>query len=123
MIVKANKENTLPEFIIDEINGIVEIKGRSISMEVEEFFKPLIEYLENFLMYNPMDITVNINLDYFNTKTSRLLLHIFKLIKHSVEVNEYKLTVNWYYEEEDGDMEAGEDYANILGMTFNFVQN
>lgn len=94
MIIKANDLNTLPYFSIDELNGIIEIKGRSIAVEADEHFEPILKYLQNFLIYNPMNMTININLEFFNTKTSRILLNILKMVKKAVDDNEYKLVVN-----------------------------
>jgi hypothetical protein len=122
MIVKENIANTLPYFSLDELNGIIEIKGRSIAVEADEHFKPILEYVQNFLIYNPMDITININLEYFNTKTSRILLNIFKMVKKAVIDNECKLTVNWYYDSEEDTHDAGDDYSDIIDVPFNFVR-
>ena len=125
MIVKANSENTLPYFSIDEINGIIDIKGRSISLEADEFFQPIIDYLENYLTYTENDITFNVNLEYFNTKTSRILLIIFRLLKEKTSINDCKLTVNWYYDadNEEIDLQPGEDYSDIVGTPFNYIPN
>jgi hypothetical protein len=123
MIVKANDLNTLPYFSLDEINGIIELKGRSIAVEADEHFEPILDYLQNFLMYNPMDMTITIQLEFFNTKTSRILLNMFKMVKKSVDENDCKLTVNWHYDNDEDSKDAGQDYQNILGVAFNFVES
>ena len=123
MIVKTNEAGTLPYFGLDELNGIIEMKGRSIAVEADEHFEPILEYVQNFLTYNPMDITMNINLEFFNTKTSRILLNLFKMTKKAVDDNEYKLIVNWYYNENDDSIESGQDYSEIINTPFNFLEN
>jgi hypothetical protein len=123
MIVPANTTNDLPYVSIDEMNGVIDIKGRSISSEVNEFFEPIIEYLKNYLLYNQLDMVINIDLEYINTKSSRLLVNIFQLVKESTTINDNKLVINWYYDQEDGDLEAGKDYEDILGVKFNFIEN
>ncbi|MFA5152714.1 MAG: DUF1987 domain-containing protein [Clostridia bacterium] len=122
MIVKANDLNTLPYFSLDEFNGIIEIKGRSIAVEADEHFEPILDYLQNFLIHNPMDMTVIFNLEFFNTKTSRILLNMLKMIKKATSDNDYKLIINWYYENDDDSKETGEDYQNIIGVPFNFIE-
>ena len=111
-----------PYVRIDGENGIIEIKGRSIPENSVEFYKPLIEWLDNY-GNSPLDATsVNVQLEYFNTSSSKCILDIFKKLELVFKKGS-KVEINWYYEEDDEDMfEAGEDYQSIISIPFKMIE-
>ena len=98
--------------------GLVEIKGRSIPENSIEFYKPLVEWLEKYSAA-PTDLTqVNVQLEYFNTSSSKCILDVFKKLE-AIHKSKHEVIINWYYEEDDEDMlEAGEDYESIIRVPF-----
>jgi hypothetical protein len=63
---------------------------------------------------------INIKLEYFNTSSSKCILDVFKKLETLANT---KMTINWYYEEDDEDMlEAGEDYQAIISIPFKMIQ-
>ena len=111
-----------PTVNFDSQNGIIEIKGRSIPENSIEFYKPLVDWLENY-MDNSLDKTqVNIQLEYFNTSSSKCILDVFKKLE-SIHKSGKEVVINWYYEEDDEDMlEAGEDYESIIRVPFKMIE-
>lgn len=108
------------KFLQDE--GIVEIKGRSIPENSIEFYKPLVDWLEHYAK-DPLNKTqVNIQLEYFNTSSSKCILDVFKKLE-SIHKSKHDVVINWYYEEDDEDMlEAGEDYESIIRVPFKMIE-
>jgi len=103
-------------------NGKIEIKGRSIPENSIEFYKPLVDWLEAYSS-KPQQLTeVNIQLEYFNTSSSKCILDVFKKLE-SISKAGNNVVVNWFYEEDDEDMlEAGEDYQSIIKIPFKMVE-
>ncbi|PJC62663.1 MAG: nuclear pore complex subunit [Flavobacteriales bacterium CG_4_9_14_0_2_um_filter_32_27] len=103
------------------LEGYLLLRGRSIPENSIEFYKPLIEGLEAYNQ-NPQPTTnVDIQLEYFNTSSSKCVLDVLK--KLEVINGNSKVTINWYYEEDDEDMlEAGEDYQAIINVPFKMVE-
>ncbi len=111
-----------PYVRLDGDKGIVEIKGRSIPENSIEFYKPLIDWLEEYGVEALPQTSVNIQLEYFNTSSSKCILDIFKKLE-SIFKKGQKVEVNWYYEEDDEDMfEAGEDYQSIINIPFKMIE-
>ncbi len=110
-----------PTVNFDAATGVIEIKGRSIPENSVEFYKPLVDWLDEYAN-NPHDDTqVNIQLEYFNTSSSKCILDVFKKLE-VVKANK-EVVINWYYEEDDEDMlEAGEDYQSILKLPFKMIE-
>ena len=103
-------------------NGTVEIKGRSIPENSIEFYKPLVDWLEEYLNSPKEKTEVNIQLEYFNTSSSKCILDVFKKLE-AIYKSGNDVIINWYYEEDDEDMlEAGEDYQSIIKIPFKMIE-
>lgn len=111
-----------PTVSFDSGSGKVEIKGRSIPENSIEFYKPLVDWLEQYSSQPYSKTEVNIQLEYFNTSSSKCILDVFKKLE-SIFKNGHEVLINWYYEEDDEDMlEAGEDYQSIIRIPFKMIE-
>lgn len=100
-------------------NGHLELKGRSIPENSLEFYKPLIDWLDEYSKSSAPETNVHVHLEYFNTSSSKCLLDFFKRLENIVN----KVTIHWYYEQDDEDMlEAGEDYEAIINVPFKMIE-
>ena len=111
-----------PDVNFNAEKGLLEVKGRSIPENSIEFYKPLVDWLEEYAQ-NPISKTqVNVHLEYFNTSSSKCILDVFKKLE-AIHKNKYDVQINWYYEEDDEDMlEAGEDYESIIRVPFKMIE-
>ena len=111
-----------PSVKFDATEGTFEIKGRPIPENSVEFYKPLNEWLDNYMQV-PLDKTVvNIRLEYFNTSSSKCILDVFKRLE-AIHKSKHDVEINWFYEEDDEDMlEAGEDYDSIIKVPFKMIE-
>jgi hypothetical protein len=111
-----------PEIRFNSETGVIEIKGRSIPENSIEFYKPMIDWLEEYSTAPQSKTTVNIQLEYFNTSSSKCILDVFKKLE-VISKNGNEVIINWYYEEDDEDMlEAGEDYQSIIRIPFKMIE-
>jgi len=102
--------------------GVVELKGRSIPENSIEFYQPLNDWIDEYGKNPKSETVVDIKLEYFNTSSSKCILDLFKKLE-SLNGNGTSVKVNWYFEEDDEDMEeAGEDYQAIIGLPFNMIE-
>lgn len=102
--------------------GVLEIKGRSIPENSIEFYKPLVDWLEKYAMKPQPKTDVNIQLEYFNTSSSKCILDVFKKLE-AIHKGGNEMVINWHYEVDDEDMlEAGEDYQAIINVPFKMIE-
>jgi hypothetical protein len=111
-----------PNINFDHDNGSLLLKGRSIPENSIEFYKPLVDWLEAYSSSPKPKTVCDVQLEYFNTSSSKCLLDLFK--KMEVMSNGgNEIIINWYYEEDDEDMlEAGEDYQSIINVPFKMIE-
>ena len=111
-----------PSIKFDIEKGILEIRGRSIPENSIEFYKPLVDWLDEYAKDPGKKTQVNIHLEYFNTSSSKCILDVFKKLE-AIHKAKNDVVIFWYYEEDDEDMlEAGEDYESIIRIPFKMVE-
>lgn len=108
-------------FVSLDPSGKFKIRGRSIHENPSKFFDPIIDWVTAYLR-EPRETTVfDIELEYFNSGSSRYILDILRLLMED-NFNK-KLIINWYYEDGDDDLlERGQYYESILKTKFNFIE-
>jgi hypothetical protein len=111
-----------PTINFDASTGVLELKGRSIPENSIEFYKPIVDWLDEYALNANAQTNVNVQLEYFNTSSSKCILDVFKKLE-AISKNGNKIVINWHYEEDDEDMlEAGEDYQAIINVPFKMVE-
>jgi hypothetical protein len=114
--------NKTPSIKLNPETGVIDIKGRSIPENSIEFYRPIVEWLDEYAKNPNKKTTVNVQLEYFNTSSSKCILDIFKKLE-SLKKARNEIIINWYYEEDDEDMlESGEDYESIIRVPFKMIE-
>lgn len=111
-----------PKISFDISKGFFEISGRSIPENSIEFYRPVLEWLEEYTA-NPSkrETTFDVKLEYFNTSSSKCLVEIFRKLER-LKREGVDVSIKWYYEEEDEDMqESGEDFREIIKLPISMV--
>lgn len=112
-----------PKLSFNGESGDFEISGRSIPENSIEFYKPLLDWLDDYIEngLTKSGINMEVKLEYFNTSSSKCLVEIFRrLEKLHKEGN--KAQIKWYFDEEDEDMqESGEDFKEIIKLPIEMV--
>lgn len=122
---KINIEaTTLSPFIfLDSEKGIIEMSGRSIIAESESFYKPIIEWIDDYLD-SPCSKTIFIcSFDYYNNLFSKILFNLFRNMDRRI-ILPNKLEIRWCYKKDDEDMLLlGEEFKLIIkNAEFNLIK-
>ncbi len=111
----------IPTINFDFDKGVLEITGRCVPENSREFFKPLFEALETYSAIAKPVTDVSIQLEYFNTSSSKEILDVFRALK-KIQHNGSTVTIFWRYDEEDEEMrETGVEYQIITELNFKMV--
>jgi SiaC family regulatory phosphoprotein len=113
--------NTTPGVVLDPARKILEFSGQSYPENAVQFYQGVHQKLEAYLEENSEPLTVDFKLDYFNTSTSKCLLDLLECLERGHQRGR-KITVNWYYFEEDEDMhDSGVDFSLEIKLPFNLI--
>ncbi len=111
-----------PRVNFDPQNGIFKIEGSSILVNVENFYEPLFNWMDEFVE-NPTakNLRFIFDIEYTNmASTKRFLLFLYKLKK--LVSNNIEVSVDWNFVENDKYvLEVGKDISQMLDLPFNFI--
>lgn len=79
-----------------DINGTLSLKGRSLMLDAVNFYAPLIQFCKDLETEN---VQFTIELDYFNTSSSKKLLEMLKILDGNNNIKEF--IVYWAFESDD----------------------
>ncbi len=121
-VINISGAQDTPSVILDKENAKFEISGKSFPADVGQFYKPIIDWLEEY-GEDPLDKTVFVmKMDYFNTASSKVILDILYKLE-DIASEGHDIEIKWYYPDDDEDMmETGEEYDEIVDLPFELIE-
>lgn len=116
-IVSAGNMKT-PWVNLDPEKGLIELGGRSIPENTESVYRPLIEWLEEYIAAPKDTTTVRVDFEYFNSSSAKYLIRFLEYFTNIKNAGK-EVVINWYYDDDEL-LEYGEDFQDVLEMKFNF---
>ena len=102
-------------------NGRLLLEGRSLPEDVTSFYDPLIDFIIELEMDK---VILDVNMDYFNTATSKKMLELLKNLDANSKVG--SVQINWHYESDDEEsLELAEIYEEecTIRTTFQYFEH
>ncbi len=110
-----------PEIILNSEKNSYSIVGKSVVSEVDEFYKPVLDWIENFNNKSLKEIEFVFDLEYFNIFSSKRILFILYRLS-DLKDNGINVKIIWHFSVDDDDMkEIGEDFACMVNLEFEFI--
>jgi len=111
----------LPEVLFNSASGKMNISGRCIPENAQEFFDPLLIWIDAAIGNLPSKLELNIHLEYFNSSSVSSLASIVRKV-HAMRQSGVDVFINWCYDEDDEDMmDSGKDIIDTFGVDMNLV--
>ena len=109
--LKLEKTNYIPEFDLNAQTGVLSIRGRSYPENTFEVYKPINEWIKNYLKDTSNEKTVvYLELTYLNSSSLKAYFDIFDLFEEATKDGKV-IEISWIYESEDDIIEeTGEDF-------------
>lgn len=106
----------------DATTGILQIKGESFPENVAKSYKPAMEWMKEYLREGSGKITLEFEIIYFNSSTSKLFMSIFDLLEEAFKKGR-EIVVNWHCSAgNETAIECGEDFEEDLdSLPFNII--
>ena len=111
-----------PFVSLNQANGELEFRGKSIPENTIKFYGPVKQWLDNYAGSPCADTHLNIYLEYFNTSSAKIIIEMLKKMVGLNNEGKTRLKVSWKYDANDTDMlEAGEDMMNLVKHPFDLM--
>jgi hypothetical protein len=107
--LEIEKTQYTPQITLDT-TGTLSLVGKSYPENTFEFYAPMMAWVQEYFETCVVDLTtVNIEITYFNSSSSKLFFDFFDILDSNKE--EHKIKINWIFgEENESAEEAGEDF-------------
>lgn len=106
-----------PEVVLDPQNKVFSISGSSRPENPMQFYKPIFDWITEYIENSNDRFIFEVKMSYFNTSTSKVLLDLFELFERLAE--EKDIHVIWYHESDDDEMqEAGEELLDLVELSY-----
>jgi hypothetical protein len=127
LIIKGTEYS--PKIIFNPELLKFEISGESRPEDAGKLFGSVLRWLEEYLAAKKtaknsprLKINFEFNLFYFNTVSAKYVLEILRILHLSFSEGS-EIKVLWYYKVKDEDMkESGEEFAKLVNIPFEFIQ-
>lgn len=108
-----------PTIVLDKKGETYQIAGRSIPINAAEFYGPVIDWVRRYAQEPNRTTHMTFRLEYFNTASAKQILDLLYALEKIPGAS-----VDWYFDEEDEDMEeAGQEFAALVKIPFEFKAN
>jgi hypothetical protein len=105
-----------PEVVLDPIQSIFSISGNSRPENPMQFYRPVFDWISEYLTNTETKFVFKVQMDYFNTSTSKVFLDLFELFEKFKDDKD--IHVVWLYQSDDEEMqEAGEELLDLVDLS------
>lgn len=118
--IEIQPTRVTPEVVFRE--GLLSIRGRSIPEAAADFYKPLEEWIEGYVVESDADTRVVLSFDFINTASTKWIYAIIKKLARYRDVHK-KVKVEWYYENGDDELyELGHIIHSFIDCPFIYYE-
>jgi len=120
LIIK--KTETTPAIVFNPSNGVFQISKTSWPENAQEFYSPIIDWLNKYFQNKPLSETIfEFRITYMNTASSKQIAKILSILKKFSST--HKIKIKWLYEKGDFDMKNDAiRYSKILKINFDIIE-
>ena len=113
LIIEATAKT--PKIVFNKEIGELEISGRSLPEDAQEYYSPMVTELTEWLNSPTDNFKVVFALEYLNTSSSGVVRKLMETITNAHIEGKTKVTIVWCYEEDDYEMEEmGRHYEHTI---------
>src|SRR4051812_907976 len=108
--IEIPASNNTPHIIFDADSNTYIIEGKSFPEDSKEFYRPVIEWMDELKLTSPKSIRISFNLFYLSSSS---IISVKQLLMKVVDLtgSGTAATIVWNYDEDDDDIKkTGEDY-------------
>jgi len=97
------------------------IKGPSFSENIVDIYNPIIDWIDKNIPNLETEMICELYFTVLNSASHKKIFQILIRLNSFLDAGK-KITVNWFYDEDDEDiMEMGEDLTELINLPFEII--
>lgn len=109
-----------PGIILDPVNNLFEITGKSYPEDTKEFYQDVLTWMDAYVTSPNIKTNFVFKLKYFNSSSYKPIFDILAKLE-VIKNKKAEVKVEWHYKNGDSDMlEAGEEFADLFELPFTY---
>lgn len=118
--IELEPTKVTPAVLMQE--GLISFKGRSIPDDAAGFYKPMQEWIKEYVATSWDTTRVILAFEFINTSSTKWIYGLIKELAHYPGVHD-RVTVEWYYEKGDEELfELGQIIQTFIDCPFLFYE-
>jgi hypothetical protein len=118
--IEINATRVTPEISFGE--GLLMIKGRSITETAAEFYRPLLEWVDKYVAETNINTRIVLSFDFINTASTKWIYAMIKKLANYHDVHK-QVKVEWFYENGDDELyELGHIIHSFIDCPFIYYE-
>ncbi len=121
--LELEETSNTPYILFDSEAGKFAIEGKSFPEDSKEFYRRIIDWMEQYKAEKPANLTLSFNLFYLSSSS---IISVKQLLLKLVDLQNAgtKVSVIWKYDHDDDDIKkTGEDYQQLTKLNFVYKVN
>lgn len=107
---------------LDKLNNIFEITGNSYPEDSTAFYRPVIQWVNDYAQLPNDKSEFTFSFVYFNSSSYKSIYDIIYLLRDISEKKRVEVKVNWLFKEGDSDiMDIGEELSEAAKIPFSIL--
>jgi len=119
--IEIENDKTTPAVILNKKSGKFSICGDSFPIDAKSFYKPILEWLEEYLKSPRIYTQFDFKFRYLSTSSQKQLIKLFSILEKIADKN--AIVINWYYEKNNDDaLNFGVEFSKLFNLDLNLVE-
>lgn len=120
LIINKTKSTLGINFNVDSQKW--EITGSSYPENASEFFRPVFNWITNYMLEEQRAIYLDFKIDYLNSSSIKFISDLIEMF-NKYSSSGKTVEVNWYHLDDDEDIkELGEEFKEEVNYPFNIIE-
>lgn len=121
--LEIKETNNTPHILMDAESNVFMVEGKSFPEDSKEFYRPLTEWLNDYVAATGKEFKFHFNLFYISSSS---IISVKQILQKVMEIKQggANVVVVWHYDEDDDDIrKTGEDYERLTKLPFQYLVN
>lgn len=111
-----------PKINFDPDSGLLQLRGKSIMESPEEFYQPVMDWLDKYQPPAGLQVVARLLFYYYNTGSTKQVIEFLKKLE-DVSKKSSSMKIIWEYETDDDDAKwDGETMQKMINVPFEIVE-